>query len=83
LRVFPCSGVQELLRPTQIKAVLGLYKISAWQHSAIDKNEIDTSSQAYEVAVAKIIPHPGYDCTKPDNDIGNNHFYYFLLSSKV
>jgi hypothetical protein len=78
---FLYSGIQELLHPNQIKAVLGMYKISEWQQStsAIEKNDIDHSGGAYVVDIANIIPHPDYDCKKPDNDIGKylclSHFH--------
>lgn len=52
------------MRPTQIKAILGLYQISEFKNNAIDTN-------AFEVDLETIIPHEKYECTKPANDIGN------------
>lgn len=51
------------MKPNQIKAVLGLHKISDFKN-----NEID--SDAYEVDINTIIPHPDYSCSEPANDIG-------------
>lgn len=57
------SGLGRIMSPTQIKAVLGQYKISDYKENAID-------SEAYEVNVKQIVPHPDYDCSSADNDIG-------------
>lgn len=51
------------MKPSQIKAVLGLHKISDYKN-----NEIE--SDAYEVDIKEIIPHPDYICAAPANDIG-------------
>ncbi|XP_052869744.1 trypsin 3A1-like [Anopheles cruzii] len=62
-----CSGVNKVLRPNQIRAVLGLYRMSEFGGNHIDP--VDESRSAYEVGVGAIVPHPGYACSKPTNDI--------------
>ncbi|XP_049531727.1 trypsin 3A1 isoform X2 [Anopheles darlingi] len=60
-----CSGTNKVLRPNQIRAVLGLYRISEFSGNRIDP----VADPAYEVGIRTIVPHPGYNCGKTSNDI--------------
>lgn len=51
------------MKPTQIKAILGLHRIADFKENIID-------SDAYETDLKAIIPHQKYKCTLPANDIG-------------
>uniref|UniRef100_A0A8W7PMJ0 Peptidase S1 domain-containing protein n=1 Tax=Anopheles coluzzii TaxID=1518534 RepID=A0A8W7PMJ0_ANOCL len=62
-----CSGVNKILRANQIQAVLGLYRRSEFGGNQIDSDPF--SDRAYEVGIRTIVPHPGYVCNKPSNDI--------------
>lgn len=73
------SGLNNILRPNQIKAVLGLHRISEFRSSnALDDNDNDNTDDdtfenvAYEMGLKQIIVHPEYQCHQPDNDIGKN-----------
>ncbi|XP_049531726.1 serine protease hepsin isoform X1 [Anopheles darlingi] len=59
------SGTNKVLRPNQIRAVLGLYRISEFSGNRIDP----VADPAYEVGIRTIVPHPGYNCGKTSNDI--------------
>ena len=67
-----CSGVNKIMDATHIKAVLGQYKISEYQHNDIESN-------AYEVDIKQIYPHPKYSCLSPENDIGRIGFFSNLV----
>uniref|UniRef100_A0A182LT39 Peptidase S1 domain-containing protein n=1 Tax=Anopheles culicifacies TaxID=139723 RepID=A0A182LT39_9DIPT len=62
-----CSGVNKVLRANQIQAVLGLYRRSEFGGNQIDNDPF--TERAYEVGIRTIVPHPGYVCNKPSNDI--------------
>lgn len=71
-----CSGLNNILRPNQIKAVLGLHKISEFRRpNALDGNAGANTlhKSAYEIGFKQIVVHPGYQCRQPNNDIGKNH----------
>lgn len=51
------------MKPTQIKAVLGLHRISDFKDNSID-------TEAFETDLKAIVPHSNYKCTLPANDIG-------------
>lgn len=71
-----CSGLNNILRPNQIKGVLGLHKISEFRKpNALDGNAHDDTldKSAYEIGFKQIVVHPGYQCRQPDNDIGKDH----------
>lgn len=81
------SGFDKILRANQIKAVLGLYKISEFKKSntALDNdngvaNEQDfPEERAFEVGLKSIVAHPQYKCREPDNDIGKQIFFFFFI----
>lgn len=54
-----------MMKPAQIKAVLGLHKISE------NRNELPRNfeSRPIEMSLKNLIVHPGYDCNKVANDI--------------
>lgn len=56
------SGAQKYLKPTQIQATFGLHRIS-------DLNKLDNDGP-FVIELKSIVIHPGYECSKPDNDIG-------------
>lgn len=60
---FKYSGVNKIMKPTQIKAVLAQHKISEFIGN-------DVQSTAYEIDIEEIVPHPEYRCDNPENDIG-------------
>uniref|UniRef100_A0AAG5CTS6 Peptidase S1 domain-containing protein n=1 Tax=Anopheles atroparvus TaxID=41427 RepID=A0AAG5CTS6_ANOAO len=62
-----CSGVNKVLRANQIRAVLGLYRMSELAGNRIDRAL--GGDGAYEMNLRTIVPHPGYVCSKPSNDI--------------
>lgn len=64
------SGLNRILKPTQIKAVLGLHKISDFKGN----NNIDNDSRPLQVSFKRIIAHNDYECTRVDNDIGKKIF---------
>lgn len=58
------------MKPNQINAVLGLHRIS--EHSDISNGiNYDHPNTAIQIGFKNIIVHGNYDCSKPDNDIGN------------
>lgn len=61
------SGLDNILRPNQINAVLGLHKISELRHPNAYDHNVRT---AHEVTLKRIVVHPEYRCRQPDNDIG-------------
>nr|XP_029707526.1 trypsin-1-like [Aedes albopictus] len=60
-----CNGLKKPIRPSQIKAIVGLYKISEFNRNQID-NDVGNS---YEMTIQAIIFHPEYACSQPYNDI--------------
>ncbi|XP_058119964.1 transmembrane protease serine 9 [Anopheles ziemanni] len=62
-----CSAVNKVLRANQIRAVLGLYRMSEFAGNRIDRAL--GGDGAYEMGLRTIVPHPGYVCNKPSNDI--------------
>lgn len=85
---FIVSGLNNILRPNQIKAVLGLHKISEFRSSnALDDNDNtddDTfENAAYEMGLKQIIVHPEYQCHQPDNDIGKNRLLNHFNWTKI
>ncbi|XP_050087883.1 transmembrane protease serine 9 [Anopheles aquasalis] len=60
-----CSGTNKVLQPNQIRAVLGLYRMSEFSGNRIDP----VADPAYDVGIRTIVPHPGYSCGKTSNDI--------------
>lgn len=60
------------MKPNQIKAVVGLYRISDFRGTNDIASESATGLQntPYELEFKNIIAHENYDCRKPDNDIG-------------
>lgn len=55
------------MKPTQIKAVVGLHKISEYKNE-LKKRSSDFASPV-EMSLKEFIVHPGYDCNKVANDI--------------
>lgn len=53
------------MKATQLKAVVGLHKISDFRRDTLGKN----NQGSYEIAIKNIIVHPGYDCSRTANDI--------------
>lgn len=73
------SGLNNFLRPTQIKAVVGLHKISEFRRPSKfdDNNNADTpKNSAYEMGLKQIVVHPDYQCQHPDNDIGKQRRFH-------
>lgn len=76
------SGLNNFLRPTQIKAVVGLHKISEFRRPSKhdDNNSADTTDKsAYEMGLKQIVVHPEYQCQHPDNDIGKQRRFHGRL----
>jgi secreted trypsin-like serine protease len=65
-----CNNLNKVIKPTQVKAFVGMYKIS--EVKKMNENEIDDDDEGIRrVFVEKIIVHPGYVCgKKAENDIG-------------
>lgn len=64
-----CNSQNDVVKPTQLKAFVGMHKLSD-----VRDNQIDDDG-AVEVFVNKIIVHPEYVCGKTtQNDIGENRF---------
>lgn len=69
------SGLDNILKPGQINAVLGLHKISEFGRSNALGDTISggiLGKSAYEIGFKQIVVHPGYKCRHPDNDIGKD-----------
>ncbi|EAT44028.1 AAEL004543-PA [Aedes aegypti] len=58
-------GLKKPVRPSQIKAIVGLYKISEFNRNQIE----NADANSYEVTIQAIIFHPDYACNQPYNDI--------------
>ncbi|XP_055524358.1 trypsin-1 isoform X2 [Wyeomyia smithii] len=71
-----CSALNKPVRPSQIKAILGLYKISEFNRNRIE-NGVSSLQSAYESSIKTIVSHPQYSCNLPYNDIA------LLEASKV
>ncbi|XP_058840803.1 trypsin-1 [Topomyia yanbarensis] len=71
-----CSGLNKPVRHSQIKAILGLYKISEFHRNTIE-DVGNSQSTAYEITIKTIVSHPEYSCSLPYNDIA------LLESSKL
>lgn len=56
------------MKPTQIKAVVGLHKISEYKNE-VQRRSSDFTSAAIEMSLKDLIVHPEYDCNKVANDI--------------
>lgn len=64
-----CNNLNKVIKPTQVKAFVGMHKIS--EVKKMNENEIDDDGGLKEVFVGKIIVHPGFVCgKKAENDIG-------------
>lgn len=63
-----CSGFDEIMVPSRVRAVLGLYSISEFKNKDIP---MTNNENAYEINFRNIVIHPKYTCKRPDNDIGN------------
>ncbi|XP_059608829.1 trypsin-1 [Phlebotomus argentipes] len=55
-----CNSLNEFMKPSQIRAVLGLYRISEYKSAAKEQKEVPLLS---------IIMHPEYNCLRAANDI--------------
>lgn len=66
------SGVGDIMRPNQIKAILGLHKRSEFSRvTVVDGVEADSPGiSPFEIGFKQIVVHPGYRCRYPDHDIG-------------
>lgn len=63
-----CNNQNNVVKPTQLKALIGMYKLSDLK--TMPDNEIEGTT-IKEVLVNKIIVHPDYDCgRKAENDVG-------------
>lgn len=63
-----CNNQNSIIKPTQLKAFIGMHKLS--DTKLLNDNEIDDDG-IREVYIDKIIVHPGYVCgKKAENDIG-------------
>lgn len=58
------------MKPTQIKAVVGLHKISEYKNELTKRSSRNSfDSGPVEMSLKELIVHPGYDCNKVANDI--------------
>jgi secreted trypsin-like serine protease len=75
-----CNSHNDIMKPTKLKAFVGMHKLSD-----IKTNQIDDDESFSEVFIEKIIVHEGYQCgRKAENDIGEffkNPFRKFSLKS--
>ena len=64
-----CNNVNKVIRPAQIKAFVGMHKIS--EVKEIKENNLSDDEGVKQVFVSKIVVHPEYVCgRKAENDIG-------------
>lgn len=69
-----CNNQNKLIKPTQLKAFIGMNKVS----DAKTINEVDDNALS-EVQIDKILVHPGYTCgRKAEDDIGKKNFHESL-----
>ena len=69
-----CNNQNNVIKPTLLKAYVGMNKLSDVKLTNEGENKIDDDGIT-EVFISKILVHPGYVCgKKTENDIGKNHF---------
>uniref|UniRef100_U5EPL4 Putative serine-type endopeptidase n=1 Tax=Corethrella appendiculata TaxID=1370023 RepID=U5EPL4_9DIPT len=65
-----CNGINKQIRPTQIRGIVGLYRMSDFytNNNQID-GQPDDANGPYEITFKNIIAHPSYICGRQYDDI--------------